>query len=144
MSIYPEFAALLEQYLQRTDRSAAWLAKGLKVDASTVAKWRSGDSRPKDPETVIRMADLLGVHNKAERETLLRAAGYGYQETAVAGATPAPSAQVFGWHPSAILLVEMGGGDRCVGATALDRSLDKIRVGHGEAPVGWGWRCWWA
>ena len=79
MNYYPEFASLLNHYLQRADqRSAAWLARKLQLHPSTVAKWLNGDSRPRRPEVVIQVADILQVHDAEERQKLLQAAGYGY------------------------------------------------------------------
>lgn len=79
MNYYPEFASLLNSYLQRADqRSAAWLARKLQLHPSTVAKWLNGDSRPRRPELVIQLADILQVYDTEERQKLLQAAGYGY------------------------------------------------------------------
>ena len=76
MSYYPEFAALLDHYLAEQERSAAWLAQRLGINPATVTRWRNGDNRPNGPETVIRIADILGVHGR-ERDGLLHAVGYG-------------------------------------------------------------------
>jgi hypothetical protein len=43
---HPEFARLLGQYLNRQDRSAAWLARQLHVSSSTVSRWLEGSTRP--------------------------------------------------------------------------------------------------
>ena len=81
MSYYPDFAALLSSHLVRAnDRSASWLARKLGVHPSTVNYWQNGRSRPKDPETIVRIADILGIHEPSDRYELLNAAGYGYQE----------------------------------------------------------------
>ncbi len=95
MNYYPEFAGLLNHYLQRADqRSAAWLARKLALHPSTVAKWLNGDSRPRRPEVVIQLADILQVYDAAERQKLLQAAGYGYSaQTEEAVTTPAPTDQ---------------------------------------------------
>ena len=112
MSYYPEFGELLNNYL--LEQSASSLAKGLNVHPSTVAKWLSGDSRPKDPETVIRIADLLGVHNKNERQKLMEAAGYAYVEAQDQGdiSKNAEASSVIG--PSGTIGVEqvIGGTDQ--------------------------------
>ena len=80
MNYYPNFATLLNHYLhQADDRSASWLAKKLELHPSTVNKWLNGNSRPRTPEVVIRIADILNVYHPAERQKLLHAAGYGYQ-----------------------------------------------------------------
>ena len=99
MNYYPEFAGLLNYHLQRADqRSAAWLARKLALHPSTVTKWLNGDSRPRRPEVVIQLADILQVYGAEERQKLLQAAGYGYvaQEeqlmTAAATAQPSPLA----------------------------------------------------
>jgi hypothetical protein len=92
MNYYPEFAGLLNHYLQRADqRSAAWLARKLQLHPSTVAKWLNGDSRPRRPEVVIQLADILQVYDAEERQKLLQAAGYGYvAPTEAPAATTAP------------------------------------------------------
>lgn len=93
MNYYPEFAVLLDRYLSQADRSGAWLAQRLGVNPATVTRWRNGDTRPNSPEMVIRLADVLGLHEPALRQQFLHAAGYGYLEgsatTADASQTPA-------------------------------------------------------
>ena len=80
MNYYPNFATLLNHYLNQADgRSASWLARKLELHPSTVNKWLNGNSRPRTPEVVIRIADVLAVYNPVERQKLLHAAGYGYQ-----------------------------------------------------------------
>ncbi len=78
MPYYPEFGRLLSHHLQQQERSASWLAGRLGVHPSTVINWQNGANRPKDPETVIRLADILGIHEAAQRQVLLQAAGYAY------------------------------------------------------------------
>ena len=39
MAYLPEFAELISQALTRLDRSPAWLAQRLGVNASTVSRW---------------------------------------------------------------------------------------------------------
>lgn len=80
MGYFPKFADLLDKHLTATNFSAARLAHRLKVNPATVTRWRSGTSRPRQPEIVIQIADILGIHGQ-DRQTLLAAAGYGYQET---------------------------------------------------------------
>lgn len=79
--MHPEFAALLNQALAQNHRSGSWLARQLGIDPSTVARWRNGDSRPKNPETIIRISDILGIHQRMARQRLIIAAGYAYVET---------------------------------------------------------------
>lgn len=79
MSYYPNFAELLDQYLSAQDRSGAWLAQRVGVNPATVTRWRNGQSRPDSPETVIRVADILGIYGD-ERVRLLHAVGYGVME----------------------------------------------------------------
>jgi transcriptional regulator with XRE-family HTH domain len=80
MNYYPNFATLLNHYLHQVDdRSASWLARKLELHPSTVNKWLNGNSRPRTPEVIIRIADILHVHDTIERQKLLHAAGYGYQ-----------------------------------------------------------------
>ncbi len=76
MPFYPQFAELLNRYLQRQDRTMSWLAQRLGVYPSTVSRWLEGVTRPDSPETVIRIADCLGVSDGADRAELLAAAGY--------------------------------------------------------------------
>lgn len=78
MAYQPEFAELLTQSLARLDRSPAWLAQRLGVNPSTVSRWLNQSGRPADPETVVRVADILGI--PAQMQALLAAAGYGYVE----------------------------------------------------------------
>ena len=81
MNTYPDFAILLNAYMQERDRSISWLARRLGVNHGTVSRWLSQDTRPADPETVIRIADILSVVRWEERQKLLLAAGYGYMES---------------------------------------------------------------
>lgn len=78
MSYYPEFARLVDEALMRLDRSPSWLAQQLGINPSTVSRWLNQGVRPRDPETAVRVADVLGL--TSERQALLVAAGYGYQE----------------------------------------------------------------
>ena len=88
---YPEFATQLSQQLTSQERSATWLAGRLGINPSTVNRWLNHDTRPKDLETVARIADLLGIHDPTERSALLAAAGYVYQEASSApDRAPAP------------------------------------------------------
>lgn len=80
MSYYPRFAHLLELYLDAADRSAAWLAQRINVNPGTVTRWRNGESRPSKPETVVRIADSLGVTAEDKRREFLGAAGYAHIE----------------------------------------------------------------
>ncbi len=79
MSYYPEFAQIVEEALMRQDRSPSWLAERLGVNRSTVSRWLNHGTRPHDPETVVRVADALGI--TSQRQALLAAAGYGYQDS---------------------------------------------------------------
>ena len=92
MTVRPEFARLLTQYLAQGDRSPAWLARRLKVHHSTVTRWLNHFTRPATPELVIRVADLLGAHTPDARQALLAAAGFAYQEGASSDLTPASPA----------------------------------------------------
>lgn len=83
MDAYPAFAQLLNQYLQAQERTPTWLAKRLGVNPSTVNRWLNFDSRPGTPDTVARIADILGIHSPPDRQKLLIAAGYGYSEVIV-------------------------------------------------------------
>ena len=100
MSYQREFARLVEDALMRLDRPPAWLAQRLGVNQSTVSRWLNQGARPRDPETVVRVADVLGM--TAQRQALLAAAGFGYQDAPVR-ADASPDA---GSHPFQNLPVE--------------------------------------
>lgn len=85
---YERFSALLNGYLNRQDRSSAWLAQRLSIHRSTVSRWLNGETRPDSPENVRALADALHIREAAERQELLVAASYGYVETA---SPPPPS-----------------------------------------------------
>lgn len=70
------FATLLNQHLQRTDRSASWLARKLQVAPSTVTRWVSSETMPDSAELVLQIAAALELTTSAEKQALLRAAGY--------------------------------------------------------------------
>ena len=70
------FDELLSNKLTEMDLPGAWLARRLGVKRSTVNRWCNGGARPGEPELVIRIADLLDVHDTEERRQLLIAAGY--------------------------------------------------------------------
>ena len=77
MNYYPQFGVLLNQYLAKLDRTPAWLSRRLGVNGGTVSRWLNDGARPGNPETIVRIADVLGI--QSERNRLLVAAGYGYQ-----------------------------------------------------------------
>jgi hypothetical protein len=79
------FGELLNEHLLRNDRPAAWLADRLGHYPSTVTRWLSDESRPRDLETVVRIADILGVRAGDERQALIESAGFAYFEA------PAPA-----------------------------------------------------
>ena len=87
MSYYPEFAGLVDEALARMDRSPSWLAQRLGVNPSTISRWLNHGGRPRDAETVVRVADILGL--ASHRDTLLVAAGFGYTEGTAARRTEA-------------------------------------------------------
>ena len=95
MSNPPPFSELLSRYLRDRDRSASWVAARLRVHPATVSRWANGDTQPRDPETVGRIADVLGVHDPTERDALLRAAGFAYVE----GATVTTPTEEFAADP---------------------------------------------
>lgn len=78
MSYYPEFADYLNDCLMKRDRSGSWLAKRLDVNPSTVARWLNGQTRPRSPELVSRIADVLGIYKPPQRYKLLETLGYAY------------------------------------------------------------------
>nr|HMN30760.1 helix-turn-helix transcriptional regulator [Caldilineaceae bacterium] len=81
MNYHPEFAELINSALIRLDRSPSWLAQRLRVNPSTVSRWLNQGMRPSDPETVVRIADILDL--SAQLQVLLTAAGFGYIEPTV-------------------------------------------------------------
>ncbi|MFN2202582.1 MAG: helix-turn-helix domain-containing protein, partial [Caldilineaceae bacterium] len=85
MSDYDEFERLVNDALLRMDRSPTWLAQRLGVSQSTVSRWLNHSSRPGNPEIVVRLADILGL--SSERQALLVAVGFGYQEGDHVGST---------------------------------------------------------
>jgi len=70
------FATLLNQHLQRSDRSASWLARRLKVTPSTVTRWLNNETHPESLAMIVEIADALAIEVEDERQMLLRAAGY--------------------------------------------------------------------
>jgi len=76
MSYYPEFADSIENRLAKEDRPSKWLADRLGVNASTVTRWLNDGTRPGNPDVVIKIAEILRI----EKNILLIAAGYGYQD----------------------------------------------------------------
>ena len=88
LASYPRFAELLAEHLRRQDRSPAWLAGRLGVHPSTVGRWLDGVTRPDSPETIIRIADCLGVPSGDARADLLAAAGYAAASVPAAGKPP--------------------------------------------------------
>lgn len=82
MNHYPHFATMINEALSRLDRPPAWLAKRLALSESTVGRWLNQGTRPGDAETVVRIADILGMSSQLQE--FLVAAGYGYQSGAVA------------------------------------------------------------
>ena len=74
MGYYPEFSQLLNQFLQRQERSASWLADRLGVSPSTVGRWLNDGLRPGKPETIVQIAEIFGAAEDAH--AFLVAAGY--------------------------------------------------------------------
>lgn len=93
MSYFPDFASLLNRHLSSRDRSAAWLAQRVGVHPGTVGRWLNQGARPGSPELLVQIADVLGVYDSGERQALLAAAGYGYQEAAAASPQKVESPQ---------------------------------------------------
>jgi transcriptional regulator with XRE-family HTH domain len=75
-----EFAKALNEGLNELERSQRWLAKRLNVDPATVSRWANGETRPGTPEMVIRIADVLRIHNPQQRQAMLLDIGYGYAD----------------------------------------------------------------
>lgn len=75
-----KFAGLLLGYLSDQDRNQSWLASKLGVSAAAVSRWINNETRPGNPETVIRICDVLNITAASDRQSMLAAAGYGYQE----------------------------------------------------------------
>ncbi len=73
---YPKFAALLNDYIKRDDRTATWLATRINVHHSTVNNWLNDGNRPGGPEVIDKIAKALKLE-PSEREALLLAADYG-------------------------------------------------------------------
>ena len=79
MNYYPDFARLLADALAHRDRTPTWLAHRLAISPSTVNRWLNQGRRPGNVDTVSQIADILGLIG--QRQALLIAAGYGYQES---------------------------------------------------------------
>lgn len=97
MSRYPEFTRILNQQLLAHERTATWLAQRLRLHPGTVNRWLNQNLRPATPDLVVKIADLLAMHNPKERQTFLLAAGYGYLES------DAPSVPVPAVNPTSLL-----------------------------------------
>ena len=83
------FSEALDRHLGEQERSQSWLAKKLKVNVSTVRRWVEGENRPGSPETVAKIADVLGLKGE-KRQELLEAAGYAYKEPTEPAVTEEP------------------------------------------------------
>src|SRR5690349_15593577 len=75
--LYERFSEIIYKHLIKLHKSPSWLSQRLGVNRSTVNRWINGTTRPNSPETLIRIADLLGIHDLAERQELLASVGYG-------------------------------------------------------------------
>lgn len=69
-----KFADLLNKYLSELERPPSWLARRLQVSLNTVEGWSAGQTTPAKPEMTSRIADILGIYERSERQTLLKAA----------------------------------------------------------------------
>lgn len=78
MAQEPTFGDLLREHLRDRRESPQWLANRLRKNPSTVSRWLSGGALPRDQETIVRIADVLGVTNRAERRALFTAAGIAF------------------------------------------------------------------
>jgi len=74
---FPEFSKLLSGYLTKQERSQSWLAERLGVHHGTISRWIIQGTRPQSPETIRRIADILGIHSYEELQVLLATAGFG-------------------------------------------------------------------
>ena len=79
MSYYPDFARLLTEALEDQDRTPTWLAHRIGISPSTINRWLNHGARPGNADTITQIADVLGLTD--QRQALLIAAGYGYQES---------------------------------------------------------------
>jgi len=85
-----EFARLLHHQLEVRHMSGRELARRLRVNATTAARWRNGENLPEDAETIQRLLDILGVRGKEERQAFYDAAGYLVQDQSQPEPTPQP------------------------------------------------------
>lgn len=70
------FANLLNDYLLRRERTAAWLAAKLGISASTVNRWTNGETKPGSMAAITQVIELLAIDNDQERAKLYQAAGF--------------------------------------------------------------------
>ena len=75
MGYYPDFAAKLNRLLEEKERTAAWLARTVKVSPPTVLRWQSGEYRPGSVKTVRKIAKAFDL-NEEETAQLINFAGF--------------------------------------------------------------------
>lgn len=69
--------------LKKLDRNASWLAKQIGREPSTIARWRSGESKPGNYEDIIKLADILKIDSPEDRASFFRLMGIDLAKTVV-------------------------------------------------------------
>lgn len=83
---------ILAKYLARRDQSPTWLSRQLRVAPSTVLRWLDGETRPRDAATLTGIVHALHIDDKADKESLWKAAGYLHVEQPAGTAEAAEAA----------------------------------------------------
>ncbi|MCL4301660.1 MAG: protein kinase [Anaerolineae bacterium] len=73
------FGQLINSQLVKLDRPAAWLAKESGISQATISRYLSGQSPPRSPEYVNRIAKVLNL-DEMQRNDLFDAAGFLFLE----------------------------------------------------------------
>lgn len=102
MSYYPDFAKRLNELLVKADRNAAWLARQVGVQPATVSRWLSGENRPRNLESVYKIAKAFELDEENTAELI---ADVGYEtkpidSTSTGGTEAKPSGDIISERPS--------------------------------------------
>lgn len=67
----------VQNWLEREDRSAAYLGKLIGVTRAEMTRWKKGQGKPPTPEELERLAAIIRVPYAQLREAVLLDLGYG-------------------------------------------------------------------